>query len=135
MTSNNLHQEPQKGIEPLTAGGVNRRSGGFSSAEEGSTGAVLPASTPERMQKCDIEERTESERDSTSGKRPRGSSAGPVPVGFLCEAQLATRWGRSTNTLVGWRTRMPEGRIRIPAVLIGGVWCYSLTGRGPRDDA
>jgi hypothetical protein len=126
MTSNSLHQEPQKGIEPLTAGDANRRSGGVPSAEEGSTRAVLRATTPERMQKCDIEERTESERDSSIGKRPRGTSFGTAPLYHLSEHELATRWGRSTNTLVGWRTRLAAGRTRIPAVLIDGLWCYRV---------
>jgi hypothetical protein len=126
MTSNALHPEPQKGIEPLTAGAVNLPSRRIPSGEEGSTGAFLRASTPEEMQKCDIEERTKSEREISGAKRPRGRSSGPVPAGYLSEADLAARWSRSTNTLVGWRTRLAEGRTRIPVELIGGVWCYSF---------
>jgi hypothetical protein len=126
MMHNALHPEPQKGVEPLTAGAVNLPSRRIPSGEEGSTGAFLRASTPEEMQKCDIEERTKSEREISGAKRPRGRSSGPVPAGYLSEADLAARWSRSTNTLVGWRTRRAEGRTRIPFELIGGVWCYSF---------
>jgi hypothetical protein len=126
MMHNTLHPEPQKGVEPLTAGAVNLPSRRVPSGEEGSTGAFLRASTPEEMQKCDIEERTKSEREISGAKRLRGRSSGPVPAGYLSEADLAARWSRSTNTLVGWRTRLAEGRTRIAHSLIGGVWCYSF---------
>lgn len=126
MTSKSLHPEPQKGIEPLTAGAEKLPSQRIPSADEGTTRAVLRASTPEQMQKSDIEERTKSEREFSGAKRPRGRSSGTVPPGYLSEADLAARWSRSTNTLVGWRTRCSDARERIAVELIGGVWCYRV---------
>jgi hypothetical protein len=119
MTGNALHSEPQKGIEPLTARAGKQPAEAVPSADEGYTGAVLRASTPEQMQKSRIEERTKSER-------ARKGSDGPLRDGYLTEAALAARWSRSTNTLVGWRTRPHASHDPIPFELFGGVVYYAV---------
>jgi hypothetical protein len=77
------------------------------------------------MQKSCIGERTESERVIDRVRTPRGRSDGPAIARHLTEALLADRWHRSTNTLVGWRTRRLVGRREIPATMIGRVWYYA----------
>lgn len=62
-----------------------------------------------------------------SGRLPRASSHGPERLGYLSEAQLAERWGRSVNTLVGWRTRQQAGRQLIPVRQLDGAWYYHFT--------
>jgi hypothetical protein len=98
MTGNELLQEPQKGIEPLTARAGNGSQSPLPSGDEQYTRAVLPASAPEQVSKTLQGQRTDSERRLKV-------SAGPSRPGFLTECQLADRWHRSFNTLVGWRTR------------------------------
>jgi hypothetical protein len=98
MTGNELLQEPQKGIEPLTARAGNGPQSPLPSGDEQYTRAVLPASAPEQASKVMQGQRTDSERRLKL-------SAGPSRPGFLTECQLADRWHRSFNTLVGWRTR------------------------------
>lgn len=50
-------------------------------------------------------------------------SHGPHRPGFLSEAELAARWGRSPNTLNGWRTRPTLSREPIPCEC-WGIYVY-----------
>lgn len=123
MTDNNLPEEPQKGIEPLTARLSNSAFVGASLGENANTAHVLRATTPERASKTLQAERTESERPSSGGiaGSPRLKSTGPERVGYITEAALAARWGRAPNTLVGWRTRPLPDRNRLRYDVMGGA--------------
>jgi hypothetical protein len=113
---------PTAGLEPARLSAPDPKSGAYGETDAtertalaGARTALTSVSTTDRT--------TDSTHTPRAGTR-RGSSYGHAPAGYLTENQLAARWGRSTNTLVGWRTRLAKGRPPIEVELINGVWCY-----------
>jgi hypothetical protein len=115
---------PTAGLEPARLSAPDPKSGAYGETDAtertalaGARTALTSVSTTDRT--------TDSTHTPRAGTR-RGSSYGHAPAGYLTEAELAARWGRSTNTLVGWRTRLAKGRPPIEVELINGVWCYAF---------
>lgn len=58
--------------------------------------------------------------------RRRIHQDGPTRNGYMSEARLAKRWGRSANTLVGWRTRPHQQMQPLEWHVLDDVYYYDF---------